>query len=199
MGVMKYGSRLWVRTQHSEFRSWLSKRPRRGRKTICCKPYIVYLFGRWDVFLMDLCPIRPNIAIASVLYNNQRSLDTLRCEISKYEPHIEVRQIFKTYRARTYSEKRVRAFLGTLAANLLGLMHGKTICIRTLDGNHELRNLAYRIFTEVNGEEKYGCQFNYDTYDLRLDLKEYADDSSYWLIALVDPKTPFPNRRIPDD
>lgn len=193
-----FGSRLWVRTQHSEFRDWLSKRQTRTRKTICCKPYLIYLFGRWDIFLVDLHPIRSNIAIATVLYRDQRKLDALRHEINQYDPRVEVRQIFKTYRAKTYSKKRVRAFLGILAANLLGLMHGKTICIRTLDGNHELRSLAYATFTEINKGEQYGCQFDYDVYDLRLDLKEYANDSSYWLIALIDTKVPFPNRRVPE-
>jgi len=118
-------------------------------------------------------------AFATVRYAKERDLDNF---INELGLEAKVRRVFKA--GKYFRESNVnmqKNFLWRTAENLLGLLPGKTLRVMCKDA--DLRKLFFDVLTEANEKNKFGCTFDYDNYDLEVELRPYKVKGHLWLIV----------------
>lgn len=152
--------------------------------------YLRFVFGKCGIYVESVTSIagksahgqfqRP--AIVVVRYDTDEQIHLLYEKADNLHP----RRIFKSVWKRPKARDKIDAFLFNCAKNLLNLAKGKTFRIVCKD-DKELQQKCYNIFLKINDEDKLGCDFDYDEYDVAFRIQEYVDaDDKHWFITSVE-------------
>jgi len=149
--------------------------------------YLAYRLGKFNIYLQLFRRIetepKPRVPVlVTVRYEKEEDLVAFIDELSK-EAH--VRRVFKS--GKYFRKDQVnmhKNFLFRVADNLLGLTKGKIIKIKCKDS--ELRKLFFEVLKEANQKGGFGCTFDYDQYDLEVELRSYNVKNHLWLVVLCD-------------
>jgi len=89
---------------------------------------------------------------------------------------------FRIFKHAIFKTKaRTKAFFYSVANNILGLAKGKVLRIKSK--HQKLRKELYDIAVKVNEEGKFECSFDYDKYDLLLELKKFNTKDKTWFVV----------------
>jgi len=142
-----------------------------------------YQLGRQDIYLEKLKPIHTNNKnehtipkIAVVRYHRSK-------DITSFIEHsgIFALRIFKSGIFRQGRERKTKAFFYTLANNLLALSKGHTLRIKSKCP--DLQKELYDICVAVEKEKAFGVTFDYDIYDVKVEIREYKEAKRTWIVV----------------
>lgn len=153
--------------------------------------YLRYVFGKFGMYVESIKSLasksasgqfhRPAIVIARFDTEEQ-----IRLLLQEADKRLQPRRIFKSVWKRPKSRDKIDAFIYSCAKNLLNLAKGKTLRIYCKD-DLKLQQRFYNIFVTVNDQDKLGCKFDYDEYDILFWIKEYVDaDNKHWFITSAE-------------
>jgi hypothetical protein len=156
---------------------------------VFCKDvnYLAYQLGKYDIYLDRIKTIQTHVAdsimiprVATVFFDRLKDVQVYL----KYSP-IRSHRIFKHAKYPT-KKPRSRNLFYNSAKNLLSLAKGKTIRIKSQDRNFQ--KTFYEICLEMNQELGTNCIFDYDGYNILVDIKKYVefDKQFTWIIILVE-------------
>lgn len=143
--------------------------------------YLAYELGKNGIYLDHVDRVEttnderliPKIAI--VRYPRDLDMDNFITTTT-----LQVLRIFK--HAVFTKTVRTKAFFYSVANNLLGLAAGHVIRVKS--NSMKLRDELYKIFETVNKEGKFNCAFDYDDYEVVVDLKVYiAGPKTYMIVT----------------
>lgn len=143
--------------------------------------YLAFQLGKVGIYLARTIPIvttdnprlRPKVAI--IRYDNHEDVYKFLKSTDIFSFRIFKVAVFKT-------KARTRAFFYTIANNILGLAKGKVIRIKSR--HPKLRKELYNISVIVNKEGNFGCSFDYDVYDVVLELRKFTDsEGKAWFVV----------------
>jgi len=146
--------------------------------------YLAYRLGKFNIYLQQFRLLETGSkanapAFATVRYAKEEDLNNFMNELSL---EAKVRRVFKT--GKYFREGNVNTqknFLWRTAENLLGLLPRKTF--RVICKDADLRKLFFNVLTEANEKNKFGCKFDYDNYDLEVELRPYKVKGRLWLFV----------------
>jgi len=162
----------------------------------CFPKLLAFYLGRYDIYLQDLDPVmkvgrnqsdksfRPHFAIVRTL--NEDNIVKFIQENPEFQAH-------KIFKHGIYFDKLedVYGLIANSVKNALSLRPNKTFYIKSL--NQDLRDTAYKMATQFNEEEGFGCSFDYDEYDYVLELKKYIRDNGKWAVIIIMYGEDMPN------
>lgn len=164
--------------------------------------YLFYKLGQYGIYVESIKPVSETFPSG-----NSRFMITTRNRGAERKPHIVVVRApdHKTICDFITNEKFFQAFkifkhgndfndIGdsarSLAANsvmnMMGLYPGKTFYI--VEGNRRARPLVklfYDMAVDLNEREGLGCKFDYDNYDLVLELRAYERENGKFSIISI--------------
>jgi hypothetical protein len=154
--------------------------------TINNEKWLNYYMGYFGIYVGKVqCIIKdgPSTNRPTIITVNYEDDEWLDKSLEGIDTDIGCKRIFKSAVLPIAKKDKIQAFMGSCAANLLGLAKGKTIKIDC--DNIELRNKFYKVFQTVN-EKKNKCKFDYDICDVIFHIKEYTSNGKYYIITYVD-------------
>jgi len=143
---------------------------------------LAYELGKHDIALQQYRVIKTNENVhlnpkmAVIRYNKD---EDIRAFIEK--SGIKAFRIFKKGRFR---KAKFKSFLYSTANNLLGLTKGGTIRIWSKD--EKLQKKFYDVCLRVNAEQKFNVTFDYDKYDVSVQLRLYNEPDAVWVFVLTE-------------
>lgn len=141
--------------------------------------YLAFQLGKEGIYLARTTPIvttddprlQPKIAV--IRYENHEDVYSFLSKTDILS--------FRVFKVATFKTKaRTRAFFYTIANNILGLAKGKVIRIKSK--HPKLRKELYDIAVIVNTEGNFGCSFDYDEYDVVLELRKFKEEGRTWFV-----------------
>lgn len=101
-------------------------------------------------------------------------------------------RLFKTCVHSKKYKKPPTKFVYSTSRNLVGLLNGKTIRVRSTD--KDLQDLFYKVLTEINKEFSYGCKFDFDKFDVTFVIKEIKTKNKRVIATFFYGKK-YPNKK----
>lgn len=144
--------------------------------------YLAYKLGQYGIYLErirnietvkdSLCP-----KLVVVRYSNNSEI----YEFIK-DSGLQVQRVFKS---AVFPKDKVRnkGLFYSTANNLLALVKGKTL--RILSKERDLQEEFYKILLEVNEEKKFNCKFDFDIFDVLVEVKKYTTPKRIWIIIVT--------------
>ena len=144
---------------------------------------LAFALGKMGIYLVSTVPIKTMSqkaegAKAKQMIANIRYDDNSMVEYFMKTSGIQSKRIFK-YAGFT-NLVRTRALFYASALNLLNLCEGKIIRIKSK--HRDLRDEFYKIALEVKKESKLNVEFDYDAYDVELEINRYKTPKKVYII-----------------
>ena len=113
------------------------------------------------------------------------------------EKDLQAMKIFKHgMYFRNFSADCVGGLAKNTVKNMMGLKQGKIF--RISSANKELRDLFYKNAIQINEEDNFGCEFDYDIYDYTLEIRPYKrfKDGNFhcWAVVTILYGDDMPNK-----
>jgi len=146
------------------------------------KNYLMYLLGTHNIYVETIREIQVdkeelnNPSIAKIHFEKDSDVT----EFLEKEG-IKGYRIFKSAKFKNKPTKP-KALFGATAMNVLGLLRGHTIRIKS--ENKEYRKVFYDCCVADNKKYKLGVKFDFEIYDVEIDIKEYKA-SDYTFIVII--------------
>lgn len=155
--------------------------------------YLAYQLGKQDIYLERIKSIKtskdrkltPRIAV--IRYHRDSDITSF-IKLSG----IQALRIFKTAIFRKGRERKTKAFFYATANNLLALSKGLTLRIKSKVP--ELQKEFYDICVKVEKEKDFGTKFDYDNYDVKVEIKEYKEQERTWILVTTEGLSKFLER-----
>ena len=147
------------------------------------KNYLMYLLGKHNIYAETIREIKVdkenlnNPFIAKVHFEKDSDVTEF---LAKEE--IKGYRIFKSAKFK-HSPTKPKALFGYTAMNILGLLKGHTIRIKS--GNKDYRKWFYECCVEDNKKYKLGVNFDFETYDVEVEIKEYKASDYTFIVILA--------------
>lgn len=144
---------------------------------------LAFELGKKNLYLQSMIPIEvsENVVmqphIVTVRYFTREELNNF-IDNSVYN----VKRIFK--HAIYTAKVKEKALLYSSAKNLLHIINGRTLRIDSKDKN--LRQYFYEIAQEVNKKEKTNVKFDFDEYDVKIDLQQHVAPNGVFIILTIN-------------
>lgn len=148
------------------------------------KNYLLYLLGKHNIYVETIREIDVdkeklnNPFIAKIHFEKDSDIT----EFFKKEG-IKGYRIFKSAKFKNKPAKP-KALFGATAMNVLGLIKGQTLRIKS--GNKEYRKWFYECCVEDNRKHKLGVKFDFDKYDVEIEIKEYKASDYTFIVILAN-------------
>ncbi len=163
---------------------------------------LAFKLGQFDIYLQNLEPIqsigRARVGNTWYMKTQKRSpyIATVRTPFKgNVDAFIAEMKEFRTYRifksALWSKPKKHTTFTGRVLMNALGLRAGKTFYITSED--KKLRTFFYEMAVVLNKEHDFGCTFDYDVYDYKLEIKKYNKPNGQTALITVMSGKDMPN------
>jgi hypothetical protein len=170
-----------------ELRSENMKKPKKVTKLllfgIADKNYLLYLLGKHNIYVEAIREInvdkeRLNNPFITKIFFEKES------DITKFfeKEGINGYRIFKSAKFKNKPTKP-KALFGATAMNILGLLRGHTIRIKS--ENKEYRKWFYDCCVADNAKHKLGVRFDFEIYDVEIDIKEYKASDYTFIVILA--------------
>jgi hypothetical protein len=139
--------------------------------------YLAWQFGMHEIYLERVKPLYDQ-PMSSDTFSNP-SISVVRCKntrrlqmcLALIDKRLNAERVFKTAYYSGKKKEINKAFIYKVAKNFLHLTTGKTI--RIFSKSSTLRDSFFKIFVEVNEEEKTKCKFDFDEYDVLLTIRVF--------------------------
>jgi len=158
----------------------------------CSNPkFLAWQLGKYGIYLDKfrliktsdhLQPLQPGIAEVKS-ENDEEVINFIQ------NAPIKAFRIFKTAR---YKDNVPIGFYYQAMKNLLGLLRGESIYIKSRDP--EIRQKFYEVAEEINKEHNFNCTLDYDEFDYVFESREYNDNGRKILVTWVYGPG-FPNKK----
>jgi hypothetical protein len=150
------------------------------------KNYLMYLLGKHNIYAETIREIRVdketlnNPFIVKIYFEKDSDVT----EFFEKEG-IKGYRVFKSAKFKTKTSKptKPKALFGATAMNILGLLRGHTIRIKS--ENKEYRKWFYECCVEDNKKHKMGVNFDFEMYDVEIDIKEYKASDYTFIVILA--------------
>ena len=144
---------------------------------------LAFELGKLGMYLISTVPIKTmtqkkGYVRARQMIANIRYDDSSTVEQFVKTNRIQSKRIFKY--AGFVNLARTRALFYASALNLLNLCEGKIIRIKSK--HTDLRDEFYKIALEVKKESKLNVEFDYDVYDVELEINRYKTPKKVYII-----------------
>jgi hypothetical protein len=161
--------------------------------------YLAYHLGKFNIYLQHFRLLETGSKATSpvfavVRYEDEEDINGF---ITEFGLEAKVRRVFKS--GKYFTEDNVnmqRNFLWRTAENLLGLLHGKTLSIKCKDP--AIRKRFFDVLEEANKKNQFGCKFDYDHYDVEVEIRPYTVKGNLWLIVTTSDTECWRNIDISD-
>jgi len=148
--------------------------------------YLAYKLGQFNIYLEKVKRIE---TVGSSHESQIPRLVIIRYEANKdilaflLKSGLQAERIFKSaVFPRGKGKIKSKAFFYATAVNLLTLLKGRTLRIKSKDP--KLQQRFYDICLKINKEKNLGCKFDYDVYEAYVELRKYDNTPGRtWLIV----------------
>lgn len=143
----------------------------------------MYLLGKHDIYAETIREIKVdkenfnNPFIVKVHFAKDK-------DVTKFfeKEGIKGYRIFKSAKFKNKPSKP-KALFGATAMNILGLLRERTIRIKS--ENKEYRKWFYECCVEDNKKHNLGVKFDFEKYDVEIDIKEYKATDYTFIVILT--------------
>lgn len=148
------------------------------------KNYLMYQLGKHNIYAETIREINVdkiqnlnNPFIVKVHFEKDK-------DVTKFfeKEGIKGYRIFKSAKFKNKPSKP-KALFGATAMNILGLLRGRTIRIKS--ENKEYRKWFYECCVEDNKKHNLGVKFDFEKYDVEVDIKEYKASDYTFIVILT--------------
>lgn len=150
------------------------------------KNYLMYLLGKHGIYAETIREIKVDMKLEKSLNNPFIAKVHFEkdSDITKFfkKEGIEGSRIFKSAKFKNKPSKP-KALFGATAMNLLGLIKGHTVRVKSK--NKEYQKWFYECCVADNQKHNFGVKFDFDKYDIEVNIKEYEAKDYTFIVILV--------------